>query len=112
MFINSAKKIIKQKYIIILFIMEITDLALTSVGLKLGYIHEGNPLADHIYQHSFALLISIKLLITFLATFTIGFGYTKYDWVKKVIWVSLIVYILVMGLHGFAIGFALKIGLI
>lgn len=108
MFFNTIKKIIKQKYVVVLLILQLFDLILTCIGLKAGYIGEGNPLANDVYNYNFAIFITSKLFITFLATFIIGLGYLRYKWVKTAIWVPLIAYTTVIGLHGIAIGMTIR----
>lgn len=93
------KTALAQKPVIILTILNLLDLVLTLIGIMNGYINEGNPVMRYFLNTGVGNLISIKVALSILAFFIIGYGYCKYPWVRYAVYFPLVVYLYVMTLH-------------
>lgn len=93
------KNIYSEKLVFLLFLLSTADLIFSYIGLELGYIEEANPIMKQIYLFSGFLFCFFKLTVTILSTIIIGYGYKKYKWVKKVVFLPIAVYIIIMAMH-------------
>lgn len=95
----NIKTAFSQKTIIALLVLNLLDLVLTYLGLKLKYFIEGNPILKNIYTKSESSFLLVKISVTLFSCYFIGRGLIKFKWVRKAIFIPLVVYIIVLIMH-------------
>jgi polyferredoxin len=83
-----------------IFILTLLDVALTTIGLRSGYVIEANPLMAYLISLSLPMAMIGVLVFTVLALILIHYFEREYKWVRYGLWVVLASKVIAMIFHG------------
>ena len=85
--------------LLVIFILSMLDVVLTYIGIKTGYIAEGNPLLESIFHFSPELASAFVLVFIGIVLYFIYKYGERFRYIKQGIAAMLIIKVVVMAAH-------------